>query len=648
MEDKSVGYNNEMRDEIIKRSHERSESYGVDRNRIVSKKILTGKDVTSQIKNNRELLKVASPFIKILYDFLRGSGFFIVLTDKDGCVLSTIGDREILDAAREMNLVVGAYMDESSIGTNAMGTAIKEDMPIQISEKEHFITAYHRWTCSAAPIHNIKGEIIGTLNLTGDSNNVHPHTLGLVVAAVRSIENQIESELAHKESIETYQYLNTIMDSVSFGLFAVDKEGIVKNINKIACKMINIEKENIINKSVETILSSWSIIFDCIKSSKEFLDEEIALKGSGSNERYNANAYPIKDDKNNLIGMVISLKDMQNVYNLVNKYTGMRARYTFEDIIGTDKKMKILIEYSKNISDSPSTILINGESGTGKEILAQAIHNFSSRRDKGFVAINCGAIPQNLIESELFGYADGAFTGAKRGGSLGKFELANGGTLFLDEIGEMPLDMQVKLLRVLQEGCITRVGGDKYIDVDVRIIAATNRDLSKEVREGRFREDLFYRISVIPIKIPPLRERKEDIPLLIEHFLRVKALKINKEMPEIDKELYNNMLEYDWKGNIRELENFVENIVNLNGKTTFNIDRFQISEYKDDMKQEVSNREAAVIEKIDEEYVCSLEELEKKAIISCMKKFDSNISKCAQTLRISRNTLYLKMKKYGI
>lgn len=648
MEDKSVGYNNEMRDEIIKRSHERSESYGVDRNRVVSKKILTGKDVTSQIKNNRELLKVASPFIKILYDFLRGSGFFIVLTNKDGCVLSTIGDREILDAAREMNLVVGAYMDESSIGTNAMGTAIKEDMPIQISEKEHFITAYHRWTCSAAPIHSIKREIIGTLNLTGDSNNVHPHTLGLVVAAVRSIENQIESELAHKESIETYQYLNTIMDSVSFGLFAVDKEGIVKNINKIACKMINIEKENIINKSVETILSSWSIIFDCIKSGKEFLDEEIALKGSGLNERYNANAYPIKDDKNNLIGMVISLKDMQNVYNLVNKYTGMRARYTFEDIIGIDRKMKTLIEYSKNIADSPSTILINGESGTGKEILAQAVHNFSSRRDKGFVAINCGAIPQNLIESELFGYADGAFTGAKRGGNPGKFELANGGTLFLDEIGEMPLDMQVKLLRVLQEGCITRVGGDKYIDVDIRIIAATNRDISKEVREGRFREDLFYRISVIPIKIPPLRERKEDIPLFIEHFLRVKALKINKEIPEIDKELYNNMLEYDWKGNIRELENFVENIVNLNGKTTFNIDRFQISDYKDDLKQKVLDREASVIEKIDEEYVCSLEELEKKAIISCMKKFDSNISKCAQTLGISRNTLYLKMKKYGI
>ncbi|WDC85701.1 sigma 54-interacting transcriptional regulator [Caloramator sp. mosi_1] len=165
------------------------------------------------------------------------------------------------------------------------------------------------------------------------------------------------------------------------------------------------------------------------------------------------------------------------------------------------------------MSNSPSTILITGESGTGKEILAQAIHNNSNRRDFGFVAINCGAIPPNLIESELFGYDEGAFTGAKRGGNPGKFELANGGTLFLDEIGEMPLDMQVKLLRVLQEGCITRIGGNKYIDVDVRIIAATNKNLLQEVKEGRFREDLYYRISVIPIVLPPLRERKEDIPL---------------------------------------------------------------------------------------------------------------------------------------
>lgn len=641
-----IGNCNQEHDEIIKRSHERSKSYGVDKDTVISKKILKGEEVSSNIKNNSVLLKVAAPFIKILYDFLRDSGFFIVLTDKDGCILNKIGDIKILSAANEMNMVMGAYMDEKSIGTNAMGIAIKENMPIQVSATEHFITAYHRWTCSAAPIHDAKGDIIGTLNLTGNSDKVHPHTLGLVVAAVRSIENQMKSDSANKQSVETYQYLNTIMDSVAFGIFAVDKEGTLKNINRIACEIIGFEKDDIINQSIGNISSNWKNILDEIKSGSELLDEEVVISNKGTNEKYNFNAYPIKDEDKKIIGMVVSLKHIQNVYNLVNKYTGMQARYTFENIIGKSKRIKDIIEYSKDIASSPSTILISGESGTGKEILAQALHSFSSRKNNGFVAINCGAIPSNLIESELFGYADGAFTGAKRGGNPGKFELANGGTLFLDEIGEMALDMQVRLLRVLQEGCITRVGGNKYINVDVRIIAATNRNLLNEVKAGRFREDLYYRISVIPIIIPALRERKEDIQLLTNHFLNIKALKLNKGIPEIDSELYEKMSNYDWPGNIRELENFVENMVNLNGKTTFPINISPALEFKK-IANEAEDKNTGTLE-VNDEFLCPLEELEKKAIINCIRKFDSNITKCAQTLAISRNTLYLKMKKYNI
>jgi len=643
-----LGYSSQEHDEIIKRSHERSKSYGVEKDTVISKKILKGDEVSSNIKNNRELLKVAAPFIKILYDFLRDSGFFIVLTDKEGCILNKIGDRKILIAANDMNMVIGAYMDEKSIGTNAMGIAIKENMPIQVSAKEHFITAYHRWTCSAAPIHDEKGNVIGTLNLTGNSDKVNPHTLGLVVAAVRSIENQMKSDSANKQTVETYQYLNTIMDSVAFGIFAVDKDGIIKNINRIACEIVGKDKENIINKSVDVISSNWENILNEIKSGSELLDEEVVISNNGASEKYNFNAYPIKDEDKKIIGMVVSLKHIQNVYNLVNKYTGMQARYTFENIIGKSKRIKDIIEYSEDIASSPSTVLISGESGTGKEILAQAIHNFSSRKNCGFVAINCGAIPSNLIESELFGYADGAFTGAKRGGNPGKFELANGGTLFLDEIGEMPLDMQVRLLRVLQEGCITRVGGNKYINVDVRIIAATNRNLINEVRAGRFREDLYYRISVIPIIIPALRARKDDIPLLIEHFLNIKALKLNKIIPKIDGQLYEKMINYNWPGNIRELENFVENIVNFNGKTTFPINGNITLEHIQKINvADNENKNVGACE-VKEEFLCSFEELEQKAIISCIKKFNSNITKCAQTLGISRNTLYLKMKKYNI
>ena len=633
-------YNKENREEIIKKSHERSQKYGIQREQVVSKKILKGQDVVDNIKNNEELIRTAAPFMKIIYDFLIGSGFFIILTDKEGCILNIIGDKGILDAARDMDMVIGAYMDEKSIGTNAMGIAISEDVPIQVSATEHFVTAYHKWTCSAAIIHDENAHIIGTLNLTGNSKLVHPHTLGLVVAAVKSIESQMNSEKVQNELVKSYLYMNTVMDSMDYGIIAVDINGMVRNINMASCAMLKIVKEEIMNNSIEKVLDNWKYVFNQVKEQKDYHDEEIVLIRNGIRERYTLSAYAIKGENNNLIGMVLTVKEIQRVLNLVNKYTGGRARYVFEDIIGESSSIKRVISNARNIASSPSTILIEGESGTGKEVLAQAIHNASDRRNNSFVAINCGAIPKNLIESELFGYEDGAFTGAKRGGMPGKFELANGGTLFLDEIGEMPLDMQVNLLRVLQEGCVTRIGSSRNIPIDVRIIAATNKELGKEIEKGTFRRDLYYRLSVIPICLPPLRDREDDIMLLFKHFLSVKAEKLRKPIPSISDEIYSNILTYNWPGNIREIENFVENIVNLDGNTTFDIEN----------KQAVVPCIAKCVNKIsdEEQYICSLEELEKKAIIASIKKFDGNITKVAKVLGISRNTLYVKMKKYDI
>jgi PAS domain S-box-containing protein len=633
-------------EEIIKESHERCIEYGVEKERIQPKKILRGNEVSENINNNRDLLRVASPFMELLYNFLEDSGFFIILTDKEGCILNLVGDEEVVKASQELNMVIGAYMDEKSIGTNAMGTAIKVDYPIQISATEHFITAYHRWTCSAAPIHNEQGDIIGTLNLTGSSELVHPHTLGLVAAAVKSIENQMKSELVQSRLAEAYSYLNTIMESISTGIFAVDDKGIVKLMNKNACEMLGTSEEQVIHKNISKAFGNFKDIAKAVESKKAIQDEEISLSKGNKRERYNMNLYPIRTKENEIIGHVLTLREIQNVINLVNKYTGMQARYTFDNIIGESTQIKKVIEYARHISDSPSTVLIQGESGTGKEVLAQAIHNESSRRDYGFVAINCGAIPKNLIESELFGYDDGAFTGARKGGHPGKFELANGGTLFLDEIGEMPLDMQVNLLRVLQEGSVTRVGGEKCIPVDVRIIAATNKDLKKEIEKGSFRQDLYYRLSVIPIELPPLRQRREDIVFLIDHFLELKASKLNKDIPELHTELYERFLDYEWPGNIRELENVIENIVNLGGKLS-SVVSSRFERVKDDEEPIFRFIKGQGLEE-EEPYLCSLEELEKKAISACINKFKGNISHVAKTLGISRNTLYLKMKKYNM
>ncbi len=330
---------------------------------------------------------------------------------------------------------------------------------------------------------------------------------------------------------------------------------------------------------------------------------------------------------------------MENI-NKKKKSTG--AFFTFENIIGESEEIKSIISNCKLISDSPSTVLIEGDSGTGKEVLAQAIHNHSVRKDNRFIAINCGAIPKNIIESELFGYEEGAFTGGKKGGNLGKIELAHKGTLFLDEIGDMSYDMQIKLLRVLQEGRITRVGGNYEIPVDMRVIAATNKNLREEVKKGRFREDLYYRLCVIPIRIPSLKERREDIRELIDYFLEIKSIRLNKDIRKLDEGLLNQLLNHSWPGNIRELENTIENIVNLNGRMSLDI-------FKEEKEVEFCLKEKCPKYKsfkLEKEF--NLAVIEEKTIIRALNFNNQNISKTAKALGISRNTLYLKMKKYKI
>jgi len=305
---------------------------------------------------------------------------------------------------------------------------------------------------------------------------------------------------------------------------------------------------------------------------------------------------------------------------------------SFKSIIGWNSSLKDCLSIAEKASKSTSTVLVRGESGTGKEIIANAIHDNSSRKNKPFVRVNCAAIPENLLESELFGYESGSFTGAKSNGKQGFFKLANKGTIFLDEIGEMPLDMQVNLLRVLQEGYVTRVGGDKIIPVDVRIIAATNKDLKKEVEKGTFRQDLYYRLSVIPIKLPPIRERKGDLPILIKYFLRSKSIKLNKPMPDIKEDIYCNMLEYNWPGNI----------VNLKGDSSFILEEdFENIEHKHNFHE--NNIGLLYSNKIR-----TLEEIEKEAIINTLNEYNKNMSQSAKALGITRATLYSKLKKYNI
>lgn len=622
-------------DDIIRKSHHRCIRYGIDKEMVKPRKILKGKELRAILDENKNLIEIAKPFMKTIYDFLEGSGFSIYLTDKDGSVLTIFGDKNIIEDQARLGIIVGTDMSEKSAGTNAIGTAIYENRSIQLSKDEHFLNSFHIWTCSAAIIHDENENFVGCLNLTGRCQLAHPHTLGLVVAAVKSIENQIVIEKTHCELFNANEYLRTVMDSMKLGIFTADTDGLIKCANNSLCYMLHKNKHEVINKNANDFLGNWEYIIEELTKGNTYENRDIIFGGNEKKTRFDISVYPIKDLNNKITGTIVVFKDIQNVYNLVNKYTGMTATYNFDDIIGESKAILKLKEQAKNVSNSPSTILIQGESGTGKELIAQSIHNNSSRRNNSFVAVNCGAIPKSLIESELFGYEEGAFTGAKRGGHPGKFELANGGTLFLDEIGEMPLDMQISLLRVLQEGCVTRLGGNKCTLTDVRIIASTNKDLKKEVENGTFREDLYYRISVIPLYMPPLREREGDVELLTNHFLNVKSSKLGKTKPKLKNDIYQRILNYSWPGNIRELENCIENIVNMDGNTSFSFkDRTPVDE-----KSNLVNGSGYAM--------YSLKEWEKIAILECLDKCNGNITKAAGILGINRSTLHSRINEYN-
>ncbi|GAA0083990.1 sigma-54-dependent Fis family transcriptional regulator [Clostridium sp. CTA-7] len=624
---------------LIEKSHKRSEIYGVEKNSNHSKTILYGEELTKVLYLNKELIEISKPYIDKVVESVEDKDFIIILTDNNGCILYIRGANEIKGELEKLNLKVGAYMDEKNIGTNAMGTAIKENTCLQITAKEHYITIFQSLTCSAAPIHNSKGEIIGTLNLTGKSNMKHPHTLGLVIFGVKAIENELYRIKTNYILNQTYNYMKTVIENVDKGIMIVDIYGKIININELGLSILDKKNHNLINEDINYIIPNFQNIVDRVSNNNEIITKEIKLSHAS---RYKTEVI-LKGIKHNekIIGIVVTLTKVKEK-NKENNFTG--AFFTFNDIIGESDAIKNVITNCKIIANSPSTVLIQGESGTGKEVLAQSIHNYSLRKNNKFIAINCGAIPANIIESELFGYEDGTFTGGKKGGRIGKFEIANGGTLFLDEIGEMPLDMQVKLLRVLQEGRVTRLGGSREIPVDMRVIAATNKDLKREVKKGTFREDLYYRLCVIPIKLPPLRERKGDIRKLIEYFLSMKSIKLEKDIPDISKDLFNRILENNWPGNIRQLENCIENIVNLNGELSADI----IDECEEKRNEILNIKNKDIIIEEAKEECFNLEEIEKIAIRNAIEHNKYNMTKTAKALGISRNTLYLKIKKYNL
>jgi len=430
--------------EYVRRSHERCQLLGIENDRVFSKRILTENELNERLEKNRELMVTAEPFMTQLYDFVRGSGFFAILTDVEGCILSVVGDQEILSVSQQLKMIPGAFMDEESIGTNAMGTALVERKPIQLSGKDHFISAYHKWTCSAATISDPRGNLIGALDLTGYSTSAHSHTLGMVVAAANAIEKMMEVNETNEALELSKSYTEQILDSILAGILTTDMNGNILTASVHVAELFGYNTDELKARKIWELFEGWENTRASMQKGTALVDEDVDVHARRNRVQLSLSTYPIYDSKRNLSNIIFVFKEVKKIRKLANRIMGRRAIYTFDKIIGRDERFLKTINYGKKISDSRSNILILGESGTGKELFAQAIHNHSGRREEAFVAINCGAIPRNLIESELFGYEEGAFTGAKTSGQPGKFEIADGGTIFLDEIGEMPLDMQTK------------------------------------------------------------------------------------------------------------------------------------------------------------------------------------------------------------
>jgi transcriptional regulator of acetoin/glycerol metabolism len=602
------------------------------------------------VERNQTLIQVAKPFMENLFRLVVGTSFVVLLFDEQGYLLETVGAPDRIRLSHDLNLNKGALWAECEVGTNGAGTALVLGRPFQVSGQEHFCRKHHRWTCSGAPILDPAGNTIGVLDMSGPVNETHLHTLGLVMAAVEAIQHEFELGRKNQELTLVNNRLSSIILTVTEGVIVLDVQGRLSQINPVAERLLAISSQRASGQKIEQVVQEIAPIRALLDRGKEFMDLELDLKSDRGTLHCLATGKPILDETGAIQGAVLFVNPINRIKRLVNRFSGAQAVFRFEDILGDGPSLLRAIQLGRQASENDSNVLLTGESGTGKEMFAQSIHNQSERRKGPFVAVNCGAIPRDLIASELFGFQEGAFTGAARGGRPGKFELASGGTLFLDEIGDMPLEQQIALLRVLQDRTVTRLGGDRPLVVDVRIICATHRDLREDIRKGLFRQDLYYRLYVTTIPLPPLREHPEDIPVLLEEFTH--KFTTHKGMPalRVDPGVISALQAYAWPGNIREFQNVVERMIH-----SAHGDALTVEQIPDEIlllpdpfpgppAAGPSGPPPAGARKLRD----LLQDEERAEILACLRASKGNMSKAAEKLGMARNTLYRKMQKLEI
>ncbi len=648
-----------VRSEIAASWH-RCKQAGVDPYVEITNEILDEKHLNERLQRKKALIGIALPFMQKLYEFVAGTGFAVMLSDEKGYILEILGASNAIVKGKEINLVKGSCWMEEIAGTNGIGTALVLRGPVQVSGAEHYCQSIHYWTCSAAPILDNNQQLVGVLQISGPAETSHQHTLGMAVSAVAAIEEQMQVQQQNRELILVNNRLHNIFHTMSEGVVIINQRGVIEQVNPGAERILKRSAEDIEGVHLEDILREVPRVKEMLAAGNPCSDIEINVSWEGRNIHCLASGKAIRDEEGKLNGGVIILSPITKIKNLVNRFSGAQARFTFEDIIGGSPEIAESVRIGRLAALNDNNILLQGESGTGKEVFAQAIHNQSKRCDGPFVALNCAAIPRDLLGSELFGYVEGAFTGAHRGGRPGKFEMASGGTLFLDEIGDMTYGKQGALLRAIQEKAIIRIGDNRIIPVDVRIICASNKNLQEAVEKGGFRRDLFYRLNVLKVNLPPLRQHPEDIPLLFDYFVNQICRRQGVEIDDIQPEIMSVLGNYNWPGNVRELENVVERMVCMAQGNALEIKDIPVEVYRpvisdraeiqlDNRSNGNSNITGPLNINLERNKKRKIrEEQEKQELLELISRFGGNISQVAREMGVSRNTIYRRIKYYNI
>lgn len=618
---------------MIASSWMRSRDFHVNMTKPLRAPILSRPELHSLQAANQTLIDIAKPIMEKMHSLVGETKNLISLHNPDGYMLYSCGDEYYAEMETESSFSLGVCWQERYIGTNGITLAVLEDSPVQVYGAEHYCAAQHDGTCSAAPIHDRDGKIIGVLNMAGKDWSGTLHTLGLVALATFSIENQLT--LLH-----SYRLVDTAISSISEGIVVVDQELCIQRINLGGEQILRAKKESLLGHSISTWFGSRHEELQ-LRLQKEiapfsFAEEELIV--GEHHISCNISIFPIVVEQHPE-GAVLLLHRSRSINALANQVMGNQARYAFDSIITQAPQILRTIQTMESIAATNCTVLLEGESGTGKELFAHAIHSASNRKNGPFIAVNCASLPHSLVESELFGYEKGAFTGALGQGNPGKFELADGGTVFLDEIGELPLEIQSKLLRVLDTHRIFRIGGKTEKHLDIRVIAATNRDLQREVRNFNFREDLYYRINVLSFHIVPLRERVGDVPVLANYFIDEINRRGERNSKIISPECMRILEQHTWPGNVRELQNVILRAYYCSGKS----EAILPEHLPDDLLHPLSNTQELQLKQYFEE-----DSAQKGKIERVLAQCNGDTKRACQQLGVSRATLYRYLSYYNL